>query len=163
GPMLCVGDICDDLAAILDAITSRIVWMIERPGAETNARVRHQNLARGKINKLDLCGEDPHRDGEQRRDHHVIDYRFDALPVQMTGPDPDLAVTIVAWGKERQSANMVEMRMTVEQVEVGGLTAACELITQQAQPRSTVEDHQVVPTADLHARSVPPVTNGIGP
>src|ERR1700738_3923490 len=103
--MLCIGDIGYDLAAVLDAITGGIVWMIERPGAETNAGLRHQNLAGGKINKLDLCGEDPHRDREQRRDHHVVEHRFDALAVQMTGPDPNFALPIVAWGKERQPAD----------------------------------------------------------
>src|SRR6516165_507810 len=161
--MLRIGNIGYDLSAVLNAIAGGIVWMVERSGDETNTRVRDQNLAGGKIDKVDLGGEDPHRDREQRRDHHVVEHRFDAFTVQMTGPDPDFALPIVAWGKERQSADMVEMRMAVEQVKVGGLTAVYKLVSQQAQPSSAVENHQVAPAADLHAGSVAPVTNGIGP
>src|SRR4029077_4079471 len=81
----------------------------------------------------------------------------------MTGPDPDLALRIVARGEERQSADMVEMRVAVKQVEIGGATAAPKLVTEQAQPGSAVEDHKVAPAADLDARSVAPVTDGVGP
>src|SRR3974390_31441 len=134
--MLRIGDIGDDLSAVFHAIASGIVWMIEWPGAETNAGVRDQDLAGGKIDKVDLGGEDPHRDREQRRDHHVVEHRFDALAVQMTGPDPYSALRIVAWGEERQSADMVEMRMAVEQVQLGRLTTAHPLVAQQAQTGS---------------------------
>src|SRR6516164_5264232 len=161
--MLRIGNIGYDLSAVLNAIAGGIVWMVERSGDETNTRVRDQNLAGRKIDKVDLGGEDPHRDREQRRDHHVVEHRFDALAVQMTGPDPYSALRIVAWGKERQSADMVEMRMAIEQVQLGRLTAAQQLVAQQAQPGSAVEDHQVAAAADLHARGVAAVTHGIGP
>ena len=65
--------------------------MIERACTDANALVRRQNLTGLKIFKVDLRGEDPHWDREQRRDHHIIEYRFDTLAVQMTGPDPDFA------------------------------------------------------------------------
>src|SRR6516162_11903062 len=161
--MLRIGDIGNGLSAVLDAIAGGIVRMIERPGDEANAGVRGQNLAGGEIDKVDLGSEDPHRDREQRRNHHAVEHRFDALAVQVTGPDPYSAPRVVAWGKERQSADMVEMRMAVEQVQLGRPTAAHQLVAQQAQPGSAVEDHQVLPAADLHARSVAPVTHGVGP
>src|SRR6516162_8335753 len=161
--MLRIGNVGYDLPAVLDAIAGSIIWMVEWPGDETNTGVRDQNFASGKIDKVDLGGEDPHRDREQRCDHHVVEHRLDAFAVQVTGPDPYSALRIVAWGEKRQSADMVKMRMTVKQVQLGRLTAACQLVAQQAQPRSAVEDHQVPSAADLDARSVAPVTNGIGP
>src|SRR6516165_6814127 len=115
--MLRIGNISYDLPAVLDAIARSIVLMVERSGDETNTGVRDQNFAGGKIDKVDLGGEDPHRDREQRCNHHVVEHRLDALAVQVTGPDPYSALRIVAWGKERQSTYMVEMRMTVKQVQ----------------------------------------------
>src|SRR5215472_10740666 len=161
--MLGIGDIGYDLSPVLDPITGGIVWMIERAGGQTNARVRDKNLAGGEIDKVDLGGEDPHRDREQRRDHHIVEHRLDALTVQMTSPDPYSALRVVAGGKERQSTDVVEMRMTVEQVELGRLTIACQLVAQQAQPGSAVKDHQMAAAADFHARGVAAVTDGIGP
>src|ERR1700751_5558638 len=152
--MLRIGNIGYGLSAVLDAITGRLVWVVERSGDDANTGVRDQNLAGGKVDKVDLGGEDPHRDREQRRDHHVVEYRRDALAVQMTGPDPYFALRIVAGGKKRQSADMVEMRVAVEQVQFGRPTAAYQLVTQQAQPGSAVEDHQGPPAAGLHARRV---------
>src|SRR5215469_340505 len=128
--MLGIGDIGYDLSAILDSITGSIVWMIEWPGTDANARVRRQNLTCRKIFKVDLCGEDPHWDREQRRDHHIVQHRFDTLAVQVTGPDPDFALRIVARGEEWQPADMIEMRVAIEKVEVGVLTVAYKLVTQ---------------------------------
>src|ERR1700740_615271 len=98
--MLRIGNVGYGLSAVLDAIAGRIVWMVEWSGDETNTGVRGQNLAGGKVDKVDLGGEDPHRDREQRCDHHVVEHRFDALAVQVTGPDPYSALCIVPWGKE---------------------------------------------------------------
>src|SRR5215472_10596577 len=152
--MLRVSDIGDDFAAVFDAVAGGLVRMVERPGGETNAGVRSQYFAGEKIDKLDLGREDPHRDREQRCDHHVVEHRFDALAVQMTGPDPYPAASIVARSKERQSADVVEMRMAVEEVQLGRLAAAHQLVAQEPQPSSAVEDHQMAPAPDLHARCV---------
>src|SRR5215510_226667 len=116
--MLGIGDVGYDLSAVLDAIAGGVVGVIEWSGPQTNTRMRHQSLARGKIDELDLSGKDPHRDREQWRDHHVVEHRLDAHAVQMTGPDPDFALRIVTRSKKRQPADMVEMRVAVEQVEV---------------------------------------------
>src|ERR1700752_2592159 len=161
--MLRVRDGGDDLTGVFDPVAGSLIRMIERSGGETDPGMRNQRLASGKIDELYLGREDPHRDREQRRDHHVVEHRFDALAVQVTGPDPYPALCIVAWGKERQSADMVEMRVTVEQIQLDRLTAAHQFVAQQAQAGSAVEDHQVVSTADFHARGVAPVTDGIGP
>jgi hypothetical protein len=104
--------------------------MIERPGTDANAGVRRQNLTGRKIFKVNLRGKDPHWDREQRRDHHIVQHRFDTLAVQVTGPDPDFALRIVARGEEWQPADMIEMRVAIEQVEVGVLTVAYKLVTQ---------------------------------
>src|SRR6516162_2413486 len=123
--MLRIGNISYDLSAVLDAIPGGIVGMVERSGDETNTGVGDQNFASGKINKVNLGREDPHRDREQRCDHHVVEHRLDAFAVQVTGPDPYSALRIVARGEERQAADMVKMRMTVEQVKLGRPMAAC--------------------------------------
>src|SRR6516225_3871536 len=161
--MLRIGNIGYDLSAVLDAIAGGIVWMVERSGDQTNTGVRDQNLAGGKIDKVDFGGEDPHRDREQRRDHHVVQHRFDAFAVQVTGPDPYSALRIVAWGKERQSADMVEMSMTVEQVQLGRPTAACQLVAQQAQPGSALEKSLATPVAGPPSGSRIPRTQGLWP
>src|SRR6266446_9085867 len=81
----------------------------------------------------------------------------------MTGPNPDLAASVVARRKERQSADMVEMRVAVEQVEIGGPAGLHQLVAQQAQAGAAVEHHQVLAAADLHARGVAAVAHRIRP
>src|SRR5437867_12121995 len=114
--MLGIGDVGHDLAAIFDPVAGGVVWVVERPGGDANPGMRGQSRTRGKVDELDVGGEDSHRDRKQRRDHHVVEHRLDALAVQVTGPDPDLAAPVVARRKERQSADVVKMRVAVEQV-----------------------------------------------
>ena len=126
--------------------------------------MRSQHIAGGEIGELHLGGEDPHRDREQRRDHHVVEHRFDALAaVQMAGPDAHLAARIVARRKERQAADVIEMRMAVEEVELSGLAGAHQLVAQEPQPGAAVEDQQMAAAADLDARGVAAVADRVGP
>ena len=76
--MLCIGNIGDNLSAILDTIASGAVWMVERPGAKPDPGMWDQHIAGGKIDELHLGGKNPHRDRKQRGDHHVVEHRFDA-------------------------------------------------------------------------------------
>ena len=96
-----------------------------------------------------------------RRDHHIVEHRFDADAIQMTGPDANMAAGVIARRKERQAADMVEMRVAIEEIHFGRLPRAHQLVAQQAQPSAAVEDDQPVPAPDLDTGSVAAVAHGI--
>src|SRR6266566_2180266 len=78
----------------------------------------------------------------------------------MASPDADVVARIVARGKERQTMDVVEMGVGVEQIEIARIPAPEQLGAQVAQPRTAVEDQQVLAAANLNARSVAAIPGG---
>src|SRR5689334_12915008 len=104
-----------------------------------------QHIAGGEIEKFHIGREYAHRDREQRRDHHSVEHRLDALvAVEMPGQDAHLAARVRARCKKRKTADVVEVGVAIEEIELGGLAGGHQLVPQQAQPCAAVEDHQVV-------------------
>src|SRR6185437_10411589 len=117
--VLGIGYVGNRLAAVFDAIPGGAVRMIERPRAQFDPRMWGQRLAGGKINKDHLRREDVDRDREQRRRHHLAEYRLDArMRPQVPGPDADPVAAVIAGSEKRQPDDMVEMGVAVEQVEI---------------------------------------------
>ena len=80
----------------------------------------------------------------------------------MPGPNPDPAARVIARGKERQPADMVEMRAAVKQIEVRRRVGADQFITDEAQPGAAVEDQQMLAAADFDAGRIAAVTHRVG-
>src|SRR6516162_1043095 len=161
--MFGVGDVGHDLAFVFEAITRGFVRMIEGPGDEAYAGMRKQHLAGGEIVEVDRRGKNSHRNREERGNHHAVEHHFDALAIQVTGPDPDSAARVVTGRKKRQPADVVEVRVAVEEVQISWAASSHQFVAQQAQPGSAVENHQMPTAADLDARGVSAVTHGVRP
>ena len=80
----------------------------------------------------------------------------------MPGPNPDPAARVIARGKERQAADMVEMRAAVKQIEVRRRVGADQFITDEAQPGAAVEDQQMLAAADFDAGRITAVPHSVG-
>ena len=163
GVVLGVGDVGGHLAGIFDPVAGGPVRVIERRGAQRDARVGYQRLAGGEIVKGELGGEDVERHREQRRRHHLAEHVLDpGIGLQMAGPDPDMAARVVTGREERQADDVVEMSVAVEQVEIERLRGPQQLLAKRPQARAAVEDQQVRAAADFDAGRIAAIADRIG-
>src|SRR5256714_5273711 len=138
------------LTAILDTVAGRAARMVQRAGADRDARMRVQFFAGSKIAEFRLRGEDVERHREERRLHHLAQHLLDAgVRLQMPGPEANVAVRLVARREKRHADDVIEMGVAVEQVEMQALAVAHQRIAERPQPRAAVEDQQTVAAAHL--------------
>src|SRR6266851_4225004 len=81
----------------------------------------------------------------------------------MAGPNPHAAARVVARGKKRQAADVIEMGVAIEQVQLGRLARCHQLVAQQPEAGAAIEDHQVTPAPDLDTRGVAAIADRIWP
>ena len=99
--------------------------------------------------------------GKVRRSHLLFEHPFQAAGPARTMKLKTVLPVVVQGTEERNSLNVVPMKMGDE--NVGGNRTAIELaaegMSQHAEARATVEDVEVVTEAHLHAGSVASVTH----
>src|SRR5258708_30781004 len=78
----------------------------------------------------------------------------------MTGPETDLVAAHIGRAEERQAADMVEMRVGIE--EIGADRPVLEQgAAELAQPGAAIHDQQVIAAPYLDAGGVAAITNGL--
>ena len=152
-------DVADRLAAELDAVAGGAVGMVEQRGAQGHPRMRRQNLPGAEIVEADSGLEDLQRHRVERRHHQVGQHAAQGhLVLEMAGPHAHGAVGAEQRREERQPADMIEMRMGEEDVEIVG-TSLRQIEPQSANAGAGVEDQTLVAARDLETRRVAAVAD----
>lgn len=72
-----------------------------------------------------------------------------------------MAAADVAWCEERQATDMIHVVMTKENVGIDSGRGFEQSIPQRAEPRSSIEDHEMAATTDFNASRVAAIASGL--
>ena len=153
--MFGIGDVAHRLSAVLDAVTGRAIWMVQRSCSNGHFVEQIERIASVEIFKRHLGAHQLKRHGEGRLRHRPGKNFFDAALVnQVAGHDDEFVPFGKGRREERKPVDVIPVRVGHQQTG-GRNSLALEPVTKISDPGPGVQDEPVTVDRNFDTAGVP--------